>query len=215
MIPLHHDFRGARVLVFGGGPVGARRARTFDREARVIVVSPTFAPADFGESDRIRARPASEDVGTWIDRVDPALVVAATDDRAVNRAVASAARTRGVLVNRADAAAGMAGAVDVPAIIRDGPVTASVATDGVAPALSRVLRERVESALDGAGTMAAILEEEQTNAGGSDGSRTAGVDRIVGAETVWAAIREGDEDRARRLAAALRSNDADTAGSGD
>lgn len=215
MIPLHHDFRGTRVLIFGGGPVGARRARTFDREAHVIVVSPSFARTDFGESDRIRARPAPEDVGPWIDMVDPAMVVAATDDRVVNRKVAAAARARGVLVNRADAAAGMAGAVDVPAIVNDGPVTASVATGGVAPALSRVLRERVASAIDGAGTMAAMLADLQTDARGSDGSRETWVDRIVESESVWSAIRKGDEDRAWRLASALLSNDSETAGSDD
>ncbi|MFC6768071.1 NAD(P)-dependent oxidoreductase, partial [Natrinema soli] len=39
MIPLLHDFTNATVLVFGGGHVGARKARRFAREARVLVVS--------------------------------------------------------------------------------------------------------------------------------------------------------------------------------
>ncbi len=40
MIPLLHDFADATVLIFGGGPVGARKARRFAREATVVVVSP-------------------------------------------------------------------------------------------------------------------------------------------------------------------------------
>jgi hypothetical protein len=39
MIPLLHDFTGATVLVFGGGTVGARKARRFASEADVVVVS--------------------------------------------------------------------------------------------------------------------------------------------------------------------------------
>jgi precorrin-2 dehydrogenase/sirohydrochlorin ferrochelatase len=111
MIPLYHDFTGETVLVFGGGPVGERKARRFAAEARVVVVSPEFVDgrgdweADEtanGEVALVRARPTVDDVDTWLDRTDPALVVAATDDDAVNDAVAAAARRRGLLLNRAD-----------------------------------------------------------------------------------------------------------------
>ena len=34
MIPLLHDFADERVLVFGGGPVGARKARRPELTAR-------------------------------------------------------------------------------------------------------------------------------------------------------------------------------------
>jgi len=40
VIPLFHDFTDETVLVFGGGPVGARKARRFAAEADVVVVSP-------------------------------------------------------------------------------------------------------------------------------------------------------------------------------
>ena len=56
MIPLLHDFTGTTVLVVGGGRVGARKARRFAREARVVVVSPAFVDdADFGGAERVRA----------------------------------------------------------------------------------------------------------------------------------------------------------------
>ena len=42
MTPLFHDLRGETVLVFGGGSVGARKARRFATESRVVVVSPRF-----------------------------------------------------------------------------------------------------------------------------------------------------------------------------
>ncbi|ESP88760.1 NAD(P)-dependent oxidoreductase, partial [Candidatus Halobonum tyrrellensis] len=102
MIPLLHDFTGETVVVFGGGRVGARKARRFAREARTLVVSPDFADADFGDADLVRAAPAPDDVAGWVERAAPALVVAATDDDAVNAAAERAAREASALVNRAD-----------------------------------------------------------------------------------------------------------------
>ncbi|MFB6159784.1 MAG: bifunctional precorrin-2 dehydrogenase/sirohydrochlorin ferrochelatase, partial [Haloferacaceae archaeon] len=106
MIPLSHDLSDETVLVFGGGSVGARRARTFGREARVVVVAPEFADAAFGGAERVRAEPSPEAVADHVERHDPAVVVCATDDEAVNDAAARAARERGALVNRADRAGG-------------------------------------------------------------------------------------------------------------
>jgi precorrin-2 dehydrogenase/sirohydrochlorin ferrochelatase len=56
VIPLLHDFRGTRVLVVGGGRVGARRAHGFAREAEVVIVSPDFVDAEVGDAQRVRAR---------------------------------------------------------------------------------------------------------------------------------------------------------------
>src|SRR6056297_3074140 len=155
MIPLLHDFTGTTVLVFGGGTVGARKARRFAREADVVVVSPDFADADFGGAERIRAAPDDEAVADWIDRTEPALVVAATDDADRNAAIEQAARDDGALVNRTDQHGERdPGSVVVPATVRDDPVVAAVATGGTSPALSRYLRERIEAELTNAGAMA-------------------------------------------------------------
>ncbi|MUW15115.1 bifunctional precorrin-2 dehydrogenase/sirohydrochlorin ferrochelatase, partial [Halorubrum sp. CBA1125] len=91
MIPLYHDFADETVLVFGGGPVAARKASRFAAEARVVMVSPAFDdrtialtegvdPGD--ESDRpasaagpsvelVRAAPEPDAVRGWIDRIAP------------------------------------------------------------------------------------------------------------------------------------------------
>jgi precorrin-2 dehydrogenase/sirohydrochlorin ferrochelatase len=155
MIPLFHDFEGERVLVFGGGPVGARKARRFAREAEVVVVSPAFADRDFGDANLVRAAPDPGDVPGWLDRAAPALVVAATDDPEVNDAVAAAARERGILRNRADeSGARDPGSVVVPATVREDPVVAAIATGARSPALSGHLRRRLEAELEGAGEVA-------------------------------------------------------------
>ncbi|NHN41335.1 bifunctional precorrin-2 dehydrogenase/sirohydrochlorin ferrochelatase [Halorubellus sp. JP-L1] len=196
MIPLSHDFEGERVLVVGGGRVGARKARRFAAEADVVVVSPGFADAAFGGAERIRAEVAPGDVPGWFDRVDPVLAVAATDDGALNARVESVAHERGVLVNRTDTHGGRdAGSVVVPATVRDDPVVVSIATGGTSPALSRYLRERVEDELDGAGAMAELTGalREDLQARGVDPERRRDVVRaVVRSPDVWTTLRTGN-----------------------
>ncbi|MFC7069552.1 precorrin-2 dehydrogenase/sirohydrochlorin ferrochelatase family protein [Halobaculum lipolyticum] len=195
MIPLLHDFTDETVLVVGGGPVGARKARTFAREARTVVVSPAFADRDFGDAELVRAAPGPDDVGGWVERLAPALVVAATDDDDVNEATERAAREAGALVNRADRSGGRdAGSVVVPATVRDGDVVAAVATGGTAPALSKELRRRIESEIDGAGAMADLVAEiraEQKAAGAAATARRERVRAVVDSPAVWKALQAG------------------------
>jgi len=160
MIPLYHDFADETVLVFGGGPVGARKARRFAREADVVVVSPEFTEDDYREAALVRAAPDAEGVAGWFDRVEPALAVAATDLDPVNEAVEREARRRGALINRADHSDERGpGGVVVPATVRDGDVAVSISTGGASPALAKELRRRIEAELDGAGELAAITAE--------------------------------------------------------
>ncbi|MFB6304093.1 MAG: bifunctional precorrin-2 dehydrogenase/sirohydrochlorin ferrochelatase [Haloferacaceae archaeon] len=200
MTVLAHDFAGETVLVFGGGPVGARKARRFAAEATVVVVAPSFADADFGGAERVETAPTPDEVASYVDEHDPALVVAATDDDAVNDAAAAAARERGALVNRADRSGDRdAGSVTVPAALSDGDVTVAVSTGGTSPALSRYLRERVEDELEGAGAVAAAsgdLRERFKSAGVAPERRRDAVRAVVRSGAVWRAAREGGADAA-------------------
>jgi len=212
MIPLLHDFTGEIVLVFGGGPVGARKARRFGREARVVVLSPAFADRRFhpdGHRDPgagvelVRAAPGPDDVPAWFDRADPALAVAATDDGAVNGAVVRAAHERGVLVNRADRSGEReAGSVVVPATVREDPVVVAIATGGSAPALSRYLRERFGEEFTGADGMASVVSdvrEDLKRRGIPPEERRAAVRAVVRSDEVWKHLGS-DTDKARRTA---------------
>lgn len=214
MIPLLHEFTGEVVLVFGGGPVGARKARRFGREARVVVISPAFADSEFHPEERrapgagvelVRAAPGPEDVGAWFDRVEPALAVAATDDGAVNAAVAREARERGVLVNRADRSGDHereAGSVVVPATVREDPVVVALATGGSAPALSRYLRERVGEEFEGADEMASIVAGIRSDLKRREvppAERRGAARAVVRSDEVWKHLGS-DPDKARRTA---------------
>lgn len=197
MIPLFHDFSSSTVLVFGGGPVGARKARRFAREARVVVVSPVFADRDFGGAERVRAAPDPEEIGDWLECFDPALVIAATDDDGVNDAVVEAAKTRGILFNHANRAGAHErdpGSVVVPATIRDDPVIVAIATGGTAPALSKYLRQELEGTLEGAGEMATVVSAVREHLKTRDiarDRRRAIVTDLVNSPSVWTTLRTG------------------------
>lgn len=194
MIPLFVDFEGATVLVVGGGPVGVRKARYFASEARTVLVSPAFDERPEGVAC-IRAAPTAADAADWLDRVDPTLVVAATDDPDLNAAIATAADRADILYNRADrrGADRPAASVTVPATATDGPVTVAVGTDGRAPALSRYLRESIEPHLENSGAMARLIDalrEELSDRPATE--RREALRRVVRSDPVWTAL--GDEN---------------------
>ncbi|MFO8115576.1 MAG: bifunctional precorrin-2 dehydrogenase/sirohydrochlorin ferrochelatase [Halorubrum sp.] len=208
MIPLYHDFDGESVLVFGGGAVGARKASRFAGEARVVVLSPAFddrlvdlATGSDREVELVRAAPDADAVGGWVDRVEPALVVAATDDAAVNEAVEAAALDAGLLVNRTDVSAAdrssdgrEARSVVVPATVEDDPVRVALSTGGASPALAKALRERVEAEIDGAGAMAELsgeLRAELRERGIDPETRREAIRRVVRSEGVWKGLQKG------------------------
>ncbi|QPV62477.1 bifunctional precorrin-2 dehydrogenase/sirohydrochlorin ferrochelatase [Halosimplex litoreum] len=209
MIPLLHDFDDETVLIFGGGRVGARKARRFDREAHVVVVSPSFADADFGGAELVREAPDPDDVPDWLDRTDPALAVAATDDGALNERIETEARERGALVNRTDEHGERdPGSVVVPATVRDDPVVAAVATGGASPALSRLLRQRIENEIADAGAMAELTGEIRTElqADGVDPDlRREAVRAVVRSDAVWKALDSG-KPNPRQVAADVISD---------
>jgi len=81
---------------------------------------------------------------SWLN--DVWLVVAATDDVAVNRQVASAAETRRLFVNVVDDAE--LSSYQVPSVIERGPLQIAISSAGAAPMLARHIREKLEAQFD-------------------------------------------------------------------
>ena len=130
-----------RVLVAGGGPVAAEKvAPLIQSGAWVHLVSPEISPqmdAWLPRVWRFDRRPVEDS-----DVTGARVVVAATDDPAVNRRLSRAARKEGILVNAADDPA----FCDFysPAVIRRGPVVMTISTDGGSPLLAGQLRRLLE-----------------------------------------------------------------------
>jgi precorrin-2 dehydrogenase / sirohydrochlorin ferrochelatase len=140
--PVNLVVEGRRCLVVGGGPVAARKAAgLLECGALVEVVAPRVSPevkALAGVSWQERPYAAGDVEGYW-------LVVAATDDPALNRRVHDEAETHRVWVNSADDPANCT--FTLPAVVRRGPIVVTASTSGQSPALSAWLRTRLEQDL--------------------------------------------------------------------
>jgi precorrin-2 dehydrogenase len=143
--PVFLELSGRRCLVVGGGPVAERKVEgLLAASAAVTVVSPTLTPRLHAlvAAGSIRHEPRAYRPG---DLAGFDLGFSATDDGAVNAALAGEGRRRGVWVNAADDVAHSD--FILPSLIRRGPLTVAVGTDGTSPALARAVREELEGYL--------------------------------------------------------------------
>lgn len=190
--PMFMDLAGRDCLVVGAGAIAARKARSLvECGARVTVV---------GESPAAAFR-ALERRGVTLERrrfragdvARQALVIAATDDRSVNAAVASAARRRGIPVNAVDDPPNCT--FIVPAVVRRGDLTVAVSTGGKSPAAARLVKERIGAMLgDEYAALVRLLGAhrgtmKQSVAG--QGKRARAWKRIIG-DGVLESLRLGD-----------------------
>ncbi len=156
-LPMFVDVRDARCLVVGGGGIAARKVRLLRKAgAAVWVVAPELCEelAEALDAGAIRhlARVFAAD-----DLDGCRLVIAATDDGAVNEAVADLAKARNLPVNVVDEPALCT--FIMPSIIDRSPVQLAVSTGGASPVLARLLRARLESCIPAAyGQLARLVE---------------------------------------------------------
>jgi len=142
-LPIFLDIREQPCLLVGGGEVAARKCALLLRAgARVTVQAPSLSAAFDAELEAARvvhraACFSDEDVK------GNALVIAATDDEAVNRAVAAAAKAQRIPVNVVDQPALCS--FIMPSIIDRSPVIVAVSSGGASPVLARLLRARLET----------------------------------------------------------------------
>lgn len=158
LFPLFVELAGRPCVVLGGGAVAERKVEgLLAADAVVTVVSPALTPALAALVTGGRVAHVARGYANG-DLAGASLAFAATDDGAINDAVAREGRERGVWVNAADDPVNCD--VILPAIVRRGPVTVAVGTGGTSPALARAVRERIERALPEAyGALAEIAGE--------------------------------------------------------
>lgn len=144
-LPVFLNLRGRPVLVVGGGTVAERKVGLLHRSgATLTVVAPTLT----------KALIALRDAGT-VSHVDKPfdvrylrgqlLVIAATDDRVLNREIAGASAEAGILCNAVDDYE--ASGFTLPAIVDRSPVIVAIGTSGKSPVLARRLKALIERSL--------------------------------------------------------------------
>lgn len=194
LYPVNLNVHGRTCLVVGGGRVAERKVAGLRAAgASVVVVSPTA-------TDALRALAGSGEI-VW--RAEPYgtglldgvfLVLACTDSKAVNAQIVREASERGLLVLCADDPE--AGSFVSPTILRRGPLTLTVSTNGGSPTLAAVVRETLEAEFGPEwGPLTALIgqmrEIVKTNA--TEAARKAAVRRALADPEVRRLLAEGLE----------------------
>jgi len=198
--PIFLDLAGKPVLLVGGGDVAARKfALLAEANAVITVVAPALGEELGAALARgaftFQARefaPADID-GMW-------LAVAATNDRSVNAAVAAAAHSSRIPCNVVDDRE-LSGFI-MPAIIDRSPVQIAISTGGTSPVLARLIRERLETLLDGSlGTLAAFADRwrERVKARFTEHAARRKFLSWMLTGPVAASLRAGRQERAEQL----------------
>ncbi len=214
--PLFLDLQQRQVTVVGGGEVALRKVRALlAAGARVTVVAPQWHPLLAAEQaagarlgqvpSTLPAEVAEVLAADWFR--EAWFVVAATDDVAVNAAVAAAGEQAHKFVNVVDDAARCSAIV--PAVIDRSPLLVAVSTGGTAPMLARRVRRDIELLLDqGLGRLAGFFarcRERVTRVVASPARRRRLYDHWMDGE-VARLVRDGREDAAEAaLLASLES----------
>lgn len=137
--PIFLDVENRSVVIIGGGEVCTRKAETMMRYgAKVTIVSPEITPeieewASKGQLIVHRKRYETTDIE------DAHIVIASTDDMAVNERVAADARALRIPVNVVDVP--QLCEFIVPAILEKESIQIAISTGGKSPALARTLKE--------------------------------------------------------------------------
>ncbi len=154
-LPLFADLKRRPVLVVGGGEVAAQKIDLLHRAgAQVRVVAQTLSSEleQLHQDGRIRWL-ALDFLPEQLDEVF--LVIAATNDTALNAAVFAAADKRHLLANVVDDQPRCS--FIFPSIVDRSPLVVAISSAGQAPVLARILREKLEALLPSSlGDMAAI-----------------------------------------------------------
>ena len=157
-LPIFYNIKNRHCVVIGGGDVAVRKvAMLLKADAAVTLYSPALCHElqDAADAKKIKYIQAHFEENQL---AGACLVVAATDDHAVNEAVSVAARARNIPVNVVDAPDLCT--FTMGSIIDRSPVVIAVSSEGNAPVLARYIRTKIETMLPASyGRIAAIAGE--------------------------------------------------------
>ncbi|MFD1123410.1 siroheme synthase CysG [Methylophilus flavus] len=157
-LPIFFNIAQRLCLVIGGGDVATRKVIMLRKaQGRVVVIAPELST----ELHEMLAQNEIEYVKTCFapeQLTGACLVIAATNDEAVNEAVSLAAKRLNIPVNVVDAPALCT--FTMGSIIDRSPVVIAISSEGNAPVLARHIRSKIETMLPAAyGRIAAIAGE--------------------------------------------------------
>ncbi|NIF23268.1 siroheme synthase CysG [Candidatus Pantoea multigeneris] len=157
-LPLFADLKGRPVLVVGGGDIAARKIELLHRAGAQVQIAAREL------CEELQAQRDAQQVEWIATSFEPAqldkvfLVIAATDDNALNSQVFDEANARFRLVNVVDDQPKCS--FIFPSIVDRSPLVVAISSSGTAPVLARLLREKIETLLPATlGQMAQVAGE--------------------------------------------------------
>lgn len=156
-LPLFIKIRKQRCLVVGGGRIALRRTTALLRaDAIVDVIAPEITAT---LESRVKSAGGTLTERNWDPgdlKPDYRLVVAATDDKRVNAAIAAEARKMRIPVNVVTDSA--LSDIAFPSVINRDPLTVAVSSGSASPLLARLLGERIDALIPaGYGHLASLV----------------------------------------------------------
>ena len=138
--PIHLDVTGKKCVIIGGGKVAYRKACSLKESgADVVVVSPEVCSEMVSEEGLVLIKKEYEEC--FLDGA--LLVIAATDNEAINKKVTLDAEKRNIIVNVVDYPERCS--FIVPSTINRGDLCISISTGGASPAVAKRIREELEA----------------------------------------------------------------------
>ncbi|MBT5031471.1 MAG: uroporphyrinogen-III C-methyltransferase [Proteobacteria bacterium] len=152
--PAFMNLQSRECVVIGGGSVALRKARLLaSAGANIVIIAPEICEElkHLEQVKTLHQRPFQDS-----DLQDATLVIAATNDRALNEHVSKLAQLKNLPVNVVDNPA--LSSFITPSIIDRSPIVVAISSGGNAPVLARSLRARLESLIPPAyGQLAASM----------------------------------------------------------
>ncbi|MBI5700496.1 bifunctional precorrin-2 dehydrogenase/sirohydrochlorin ferrochelatase [Candidatus Saganbacteria bacterium] len=140
--PINLDIENKLCVVIGGGDVAERKVKTLLQfGGKVSVISPRFMPGLMllSKAKKIKLIKQKYNKGGIKGAI---LVIAATNNRKLNRAIYKDATKAHILVNIVDNP--KLCSFIAPAIVKRGSLVVSISTSGQAPAFAKALRIKLE-----------------------------------------------------------------------
>lgn len=143
------DLSGRKVVIFGGGSVGERKAELFSGCADTLVASLEFSQRLYeleasGKVRLIRLDLLAASDSEIRELISGAfIVIPATSNFELNQKITAIAKESDILINQVDAL----GSVVIPSVIKRGDLVIGISTLGHSPAVSKYTRRQIEGVI--------------------------------------------------------------------
>jgi len=206
------DLSGRKIVIFGGGSVGERKAELFCGCADTVVISLDFSEKlqELGASGQVRLLrlDLSAVTDTELREIISGafLVIPATSSSELNRKITDIAGESDILINQVDAL----GSVVIPSVIKRGDLVIGISTLGHSPAVSKYTRRQIEGVITPAySDMIRLQDELRTYLKlhvKEQRKRKALLWKVLESESVWNGFSESYEKAAENAYVIISDN---------